>query len=36
MIKAENLTMIYGKDFKAVDDLSFETLCVRIVVREAK
>ncbi len=24
MIKAENLTMIYGKDFKAVDDLSFE------------
>ena len=24
MIKAENLSMIYGKDFKAVDDLSFE------------
>lgn len=24
MIKAENLTMIYGKDFKAVDNLSFE------------
>ena len=24
MIKAENLTMIYGKDFKAVDDISFE------------
>ena len=24
MIKAENLTMIYGKDFKAVDSLSFE------------
>jgi len=24
MIKAENLTMVYGKDFKAVDDLSFE------------
>ncbi len=24
MIKAENLTMVYGKDFKAVDNLSFE------------
>ena len=24
MIKAENLTMVYGKDFKAVDKLSFE------------
>ncbi|MBQ6229921.1 MAG: ABC transporter ATP-binding protein [Eubacterium sp.] len=24
MIKAENLSMIYGKDFKAVDNLSFE------------
>lgn len=24
MIKADNLTMIYGKDFKAVDNLSFE------------
>ena len=24
MIKAENLSMIYGKDFKAVDGLSFE------------
>ena len=24
MIKADNLTMVYGKDFKAVDDLSFE------------
>ena len=24
MIKAENLTCVYGKDFKAVDDVSFE------------
>ena len=24
MIKAEHLTMVYGEDFKAVDDLSFE------------
>ncbi len=24
MIKAENLTMVYGKDFKAVDNLSFQ------------
>ncbi|MCR5293115.1 MAG: ABC transporter ATP-binding protein [Eubacterium sp.] len=24
MIKAEHLTMVYGKDFKAVEDLSFE------------
>ena len=24
MIKAENISMIYGKDFKAVDNLSFE------------
>lgn len=24
MIKADNLSMVYGKDFKAVDDLSFE------------
>ena len=24
MIKAENLSMVYGKDFKAVDSLSFE------------
>ena len=24
MIKAESLTMVYGKDFKAVDNLSFQ------------